>query len=96
MSGRNGYNKSIMDTEDGECFICSYIGDTARHEVYPGVNRQICKKQGFWVALCPRCHDRVHQDAEFAYRWLKHPCYMTYCKSHSKSEFYNLIGAYYE
>jgi len=60
---RNGYNSSLLQTEDGKCFLCGRITATARHEVFPGTgNRSLCKKYGLWVNLCPSCHDKVHAD----------------------------------
>ncbi len=93
MSGK--YKPSIMDTEDGICYVCSFHGDTARHEVYPGATRKTSKENGFWVALCPRCHERAHKDAIVG-DYLKRRCYETYLECHTKEEFYELIGEYYE
>ena len=60
---RNGYAKSIMATTAGECYLCPYIGETARHEVFYGTGtRALSKRYGLWVNLCPRCHAEVHAD----------------------------------
>lgn len=60
---RNGYNESIMATTAGECYLCPYVGDTARHEVFYGTGtRALSKRYGLWVNLCPRCHAEVHAD----------------------------------
>lgn len=59
----NGYNKSLLDTEAGECYLCPYVGDTARHEIFYGTStRALSKRLGLWVNLCPRCHAEVHAD----------------------------------
>lgn len=61
----NGYNKSLLDTEYGVCYLCSYHGDTARHEIFYGTGtRALSKRFGLWINLCPRCHAEVHADKE--------------------------------
>lgn len=63
MVDSNGYNESIMSTEEGVCVLCGLVTDTARHEVFYGTaTRALSKKYGLWVNLCPRCHARVHAD----------------------------------
>lgn len=58
---KNGYNKSLFDTEEGTCYLCKAVCDTARHEVFYGVsNRVFSKKLGMWVDLCPKCHKVAH------------------------------------
>ena len=91
----NGYNKSLFDTEDGECYICGFVGDTARHEVIYGTgNRAQSKKYGLWVALCPRCHQRVHANQK-EYEWLKEKAYNLFCEEHSREFFYKIYRRYY-
>ena len=60
----NGYAPSIIqkNTSSHECYICSYVGDVARHEIIHGTaNRRLSKKYGLWVNLCPICHRYVHE-----------------------------------
>jgi len=62
---RNGYNASIIETEDGVCLLCGLCTDTARHEVFYGPGtRTLSKKYGLWVNLCPNCHAKVHRDKQ--------------------------------
>lgn len=61
MADRNGYNKSLFDCEDGVCWLCGAVTDTVRHEIYRGKNRSNSKKYGLWLAVCPRCHSRLHR-----------------------------------
>lgn len=62
---RNGYNPSILATEDGVCMLCGLCTDTARHEVFYGTGeRKLSKRYGLWVNLCPRCHSKVHEDKQ--------------------------------
>lgn len=57
----NGYNDSVFDTVNGECFWCHSHRDTVRHEVYYGVAyRSGAKALGLWVNLCPTCHQMIH------------------------------------
>ncbi len=64
MPDKNGYNESLFTTENGVCFLCNRdfgYGNTARHEVFYGIsNRDIAKKEGLWVYLCPDCHAKCH------------------------------------
>ena len=99
---RNGYGPSILDTEQGTCYVCGLQTDTIRHEIYHGVgNRSISKANGFWVNLCPRCH-RCHRfvhlrldDGDLDSN-LKRICYTVFCRTRSKAEFYDLIKRYYD
>lgn len=94
---RNGYVPSILDTAKDTCYTCGMNTATAVHEVYHGTaNRRISKANGFWVNLCPRCHYLVHTGDGDLDRQLKRHCYRVYCTDHSKQEFYDLIGKYYE
>lgn len=68
----NGYNTSIFPgNEDGTCLICKRVGDTARHEIFHGPNRQISKRLGAWISVCPACHSKIHAGDNTEYRWLK-------------------------
>ena len=60
MAVRNGYNKSLFDTEEGTCYLCKAVGDTARHEIYPASNRSYSKALGMWINVCPCCHSKIH------------------------------------
>ena len=60
---RNGYNSSLLDTEDGECYLCHTEGQTVRHEIYMGTGeRSLSKRFGLWVNLCTKCHAEVHAE----------------------------------
>lgn len=65
---RNGYNPSIYPV--GYCHICGSEGDLIRHEIFGGSRRQLSKRLGLWVNLCPACHHAVHSRPERFY-WLK-------------------------
>lgn len=95
---RNRYNKSILDTEDGICFICGREVETARHEIYFGSNRRLSKRLGFWVNLCPCCHQygdyAVHKCRETDL-YLKRLCQRKYEEKHTRDEFMAAIGKNY-
>lgn len=60
---RNGYNPSVLSTEDGVCKLCGRCTETVRHEVYYGsATRTLSKHYGLWVNLCPHCHARLHEN----------------------------------
>lgn len=70
---RNGYVRSVFP-EDG-CYFApdrySTCGgtDLVRHEVYHhdqgGVTREMSKRYGAWVTLCPWHHGYVHSFPQF-------------------------------
>jgi len=68
---RNEYNSSLFEAEDGTCYLCGYEGNTARHEILHGPNRQNSKKYGCWICLCSRCHTEVHKEDNGKYLFLK-------------------------
>jgi len=90
----NGYRPSIMATTAGECYLCPYVGDTARHEVYFGTGtRALSKRYGLWVNLCPACHAEVHADqkGEKAARLDKDAQAAFLAEGHSQAEFRRLF-----
>lgn len=92
---RNGYNKSLFNTEGGECYICHKIGDTARHEVLHGPSRQLSKKYGLWLNLCPDCHTRVHARDNGKYRYLKEDAQRLFEEHYPDKNFLSLFGRRY-
>lgn len=70
---RNGYTGSVFDESR-----CYYAGDKyttccgpdlVRHEVYHhdmgGATRELAKRYGAWVTLCPAHHGHVHNFPQF-------------------------------
>jgi len=55
---RNGYAPSLLDREEGGCFLCGRTnGKLDRHEAFGGAYRQKSKKYGLWCSLChSECH----------------------------------------
>lgn len=60
---RNGYNPSLLDTEEDVCYLCHIGRQTVRHEIYMGTGeRALSKRYGLWVNLCTECHAEVHAE----------------------------------
>ena len=57
---RNGYAPSIIDHNDGSCYICHKTTYLQRHEIFHGANRQKSKAYGLWVNVCYPCHAAIH------------------------------------
>lgn len=97
MAGKNGYSPSILSTESGRCYICRSKTETARHEIFYGVkNRKTSKEHGFWLDICPECHQRVHDNPGRGFdRILKQKCQKIYEKSGSRDDFRELVGRSY-
>ena len=94
MTDRNGYNLSIMGTEDGVCFICGRQPDTARHEVFYGPNRQASKREGLWIAVCPDCHRKIHANPE-GFQLLKVTGQRAFEVLRPRGEFVRIFGRNY-
>lgn len=69
---RNGYAPSILNEQEGECFVCGAGGDLVRHEVYYGTAyRSRSKELGAWVNVCPECHAAIHDKVDDLDKQLK-------------------------
>lgn len=97
---RNGYNASILQGFEKYCYLTNSTNcGLVRHEIYYGLkNRNIAKKNGFWVYLIPAIHnmrkDSVHQNKELDLR-LKRECQKKFEEMHTRDEFIALIGKSY-
>lgn len=89
---KNGYAPSIMPKLWG-----AETDYTCRHEIYYGVkNREISKRNGFWVAMPPAVHQKLHQNAgQGVDSLLKVLCQKKFEKTHTREEFMKLIGRNY-
>jgi len=96
MMKNNGYNPSILDTEQGIDYILKVeVGDTARHEIYyGGKNRLVSQTQGFWVNVCPQIHAELHTAGELD-KELKKECQRKFEETHTRDEFMYMIGRSY-
>lgn len=83
---RNGYNDSLFETEDGTCYLCGYVGDTARHEILHGPNRTNSKRYGCWICLCPKCHIEVHREDNGKYLFLKEAAEQLFINTHAAED----------
>jgi len=97
MADRNGYNKSIMATEAGRCYVCRIETETVRHEIYYGTkNRKISKINGFWLDVCPTCHRRIHDVPGKGFdKLLKQKCQKNYEAFGTRDGFRRLVGRSY-
>lgn len=63
---RNGYNPSLLQS-DNACFLCGRTsGKLDRHEIFGASNRAKSKRLGLWVLLCRDCHLSAHGSRETA------------------------------
>ena len=49
----------FYDTPE-KCFLCGIEGQLAHHHLIGGPYRSKSDRLGLVVALCPRCHNKVH------------------------------------
>lgn len=94
----NGYNESIFDTEDGVCYITGRRTETARHEIFNKYSRDISKREGFWIAVCPEAHERIHRNDGGIWDELKKAAEIKYLVAdwnRTIGQFVELIGRNY-
>lgn len=90
-----------MTRNDRECFITGRTDKLQRHHIYPGPNRKISDRMGFWVWLTQDLHNgndprAVHNDPNGELdAWLKRLCQLIYEKTHTREDFLKLIGKSY-
>lgn len=79
------------------CYICR-LPYVHKHHIYGGANRSISEKNGFWIYLCPAHHNMsnkgVHFDRQLDLR-LKVLCQEKFEETHTREEFFQLIGKNY-
>lgn len=86
--------KSILQ-DDKRCYICGNIYNLHMHHIYGGGNRRISENNGFKVWLCALHHNMSNQGVRFnreADLRLKRICQKEYEKTHTRTEFFKLIG----
>lgn len=102
---RKKHRKSILQEKDGHCYLCMKLHDDYRihsviheHHVFGGANRAISEAEGFKVYLCLEHHvagpEAVHNNQKNM-RILQQDAEKIYEQSHSREEFYRLIGKYF-
>lgn len=91
---RNGYTKSLMTTEQGECYVCGRMCETARHEIYGGADRQASKALGMWVDVCPHCHSEIHNNLK-EYEWLRVAGQIKFEEQYGHKKFIDVFGRNY-
>lgn len=96
---RNGYRPSLFNTEDGFCYI--HKADcvtTVRHEIFGGPYRQISKKYGLWINVCPECHNigshSIHSNPE-NYTFLKVKAQILFEQEYTDEDFITIFGRNY-
>ena len=85
---------SIMVTDLKHCYFCGK-SPVDIHEVYGGANRRVSMKNGFCVPLCRSCHQQITTNNTLS-SLLKASCQRCFEINHTKEEFLQLIGKYYD
>ncbi len=82
-----------MTRNDRECFITGRTDKLQRHHIYPGSNRKVSDRMGFWVWLTADMHRRVHNNPNKGYDlMLKRLCQAKYEETDTRENFIALIG----
>ena len=83
-----------------ECFLCAKLkGDTSekpcdKHHIYEGKNRQVSERNGFYIYVCRKHHNMIH-DHPKEFLWIKQKTQREYERDHTRKEFMKLIGRNY-
>ena len=83
------YPAPILKTRSGVCYLCKRRGDTALHHILYGPLRGASTANGFYVFLCPDCHqyapESVHRciDTDMV---LRRRCQRAFEKNHTRKE----------
>ena len=95
---------SILRQRPGECYLCERLGMIRywtyleRHHIFDGPNKKISEENGFTARLCVEHHrtgpDAVHRNADMM-RLLQRDAQRAYEKTHSREEFFRMIGRNY-
>lgn len=98
-------SKSILQPNHGrknkKCYITGRADDAHKHHIFPGNNRTISDKYGFWVWLWSDLHngnnpEAVHNNPNQGLDlYLKRKCQMAYEENHSRDKFMSLIHKNY-
>ena len=88
---RNRY--SILTNDLEHCYICGKPFVDI-HEIYGGANRQVSMKNGFCIPLCREHHREITDKPSMALS-LKQECQKEYEKTHTRTDFIELIKRNY-
>lgn len=95
---RNGYRPSLFNTEDGFCYVHGGYCETVRHEIIGGAGRQLSKKYGLWINVCPECHNiginSIHMNPA-KYQYLKIKAQILFEQEYPGKDFKDVFGRYY-
>lgn len=103
---RRKHPPSILHRKDGTCYLCIRLHQNHRihsyleeHHVYDGnPNKRISEENGFKVYLCFSHHregsEAVHNNNRNM-RLIQRDMQREYEKTHTRQQFYDLIGRYY-
>lgn len=85
---------SIIYSDLTRCAECKSTFAVQKNEVYEGAKRTTSMINGFVVPLCHFCHNRFHNDRQFALKYKK-MFQKKYEEEHSHDQFMNLIHRNY-
>lgn len=93
-----GERYSILTGDLEHCYLCGK-SPVDIHEIYGGCNRIASIKNGFCVPLC-RTHHRQITDGEFIDGYdfnneLKQNCQIEFERTHTREEWFKIIGRNY-
>lgn len=61
-------NKSIIQKDMSECFICGATKGLHTHEIFYGINRQKSIRYGAYIRLCARHHNMSNAGIHFNHK----------------------------
>ena len=97
MTSRQRIEKESVIDNHWRCFLCQSEQDLELHHCLHGSYRKLADKDGLIVALCRKCHQRVHDHGGFD-KDLQGIAQRAYIKSNqcTREDFLKRYGKYFE
>ena len=90
--------RSILDTEDGVCYICGKHGITHKHHIFGAANRKYSEQYGLYVFLCPPHHNMSDKGVHFdkkTRQWLQSEAQEAFEQIYGHDKFMQVFGRSY-
>lgn len=84
---------SILTNDLEHCYICG-LKEVDIHEIYGGCNRKVSMSNGLCIPVCRMHHKMITLNASASFE-LKKLCQQKYEETHTRQEWFRLIGKNY-
>lgn len=91
--------KSLLNSENGMCYICGCIGLTHKHHIFGGANRKHSEDYGLFVYLCPKHHNMSDKSVHFdkgLKKWIQTEGQEAFEQIYGHEKFMEIFGKNYK